>query len=237
MESNMLWKTISKAKWQIILIGALFGAVSFVVLMMVAPRFVVTSDYLIVQNQGNAQDAYSAFKSLDYLGQVLNESVYSERFVDAVVETGKVDTNFLPANPFDRLNAWKKMVVVTRNANAGILHVEVRANDSRAALRVSEAVSDVLVQRNLLFRGGDDKSVEVRVLSGPIATQNPSRTEMILTVIGGFIAGVLLVLLWAFVRVEAHQRRLEQIHYEMSHPDEYPAPFMEVPRQRPLTNS
>ena len=236
MESSLLWKTIGKAKWQIILVGALVGAVSFVMLMEVAPRYVVTSDYLIVQNQGSAQDAYSAFKSLDYLGQVLNESAYSERFVDAVVATGKVDTNFLPANTFDRLNAWKKMVVVTRNANAGILHVEVRANDSRSALRVSEAVSDVLVQKNVLFRGGDASSVEVRVLSGPIAIQNPSSTEMVLAVVGGFAVGVLLVFLWAFIRVEIHQRRIEQLYYDMNHPDEYLAPFARDPSQDTLTN-
>lgn len=201
MAQVFFWKTLRGLWKQLAFIGIIGAAVSFFVLLAVAPRFQVSSDFLIVQNQSAGQDAYSAFKSLDYLGKVLNESAYSERFITAVVETGKVDTNFLPSNTFDRLKQWKKMVTVTRNADAGILHIEVRADDQKQALRISQAVSDVLVQKNALFRSGDENSVEVRILSGPVLESKPTMTEMTLAVAGGFLLAVFVTVLWIFISI------------------------------------
>lgn len=186
-----------------LLLGAVGSAASFFILVVASDRFQVRSDYLIVQAQsGNSQDTYAQFKSLDYLGKVLTESAYSERFIGAVVDTGKVDSNFLPADSYSRLKAWKKLVVVTRNADAGILRVEVSTDDQKFGMRVSQAVSEVLVQKNSLFRAGDDKSVDVRVLSGPVVENNPSVKEIMLAAVGGFVAVVLLVLLWITIRIE-----------------------------------
>jgi capsular polysaccharide biosynthesis protein len=201
MAQVFFWKTIRSLWRQLTFIGIIGAVASFFVLLAVAPRFQVSSDFLIVQNQSTGQDAYSAFKSLDYLGKVLNESAYSERFITAVVETGKVDTNFLPSNTFDRLKQWKKMVTVTRNADAGILHIEVRADDQKQALRISQAVSDVLLQKNALFRSGDENSVEVRILSGPVLESKPTMTEIVLSIVGGFLLAAFIMILWIFVSV------------------------------------
>lgn len=201
MAQIYFWQAVRSVWRQLFLVGILGAAVSFFILLAVAPRFQVTTDLLIIQNSSDTQDAYSAFQSLDYLGRVLNESAYSERFVSAVVSTGLVDTNFLPSDAFNRLKDWKKMVTVTRNANAGILTIYVKADDQKKALRVSQAISDVLVKNNALFRSGDQNSVEVRVLSGPVLENKPSVVEIILTIIGGFFLVGSVVLLWVFITI------------------------------------
>lgn len=200
-----------RATWKrILLFGAVGAAASFFVCIVASDRFQVGSDYLIVQNQSGAtQDAYAQFKSLDYLGKVLTESVYSERFIGAVVETGKVDSGFLPTDSYHRLKEWKRLVSVSRNSDAGILHVTVSTDDQKFALRVSQAVNQVLVERNSLFRAGDDKSVEVRVLSGPVVEDNPSIGEIALASVGGFVAVALGILLWLAIQIERVSIRSE----------------------------
>jgi hypothetical protein len=193
----------------IILVSFLCAALSFTALITLSKNFRSGTDFLIIQNQSDTQDFYSMLKSTEYLGSVLNESVYSDKFVDAVVETNKVDADFL-AKSYNistqdkkgRLDAWANMVSVKRNTAAGIMHIDVINDDKKVATAVSSAIADVLTQKNVLFRGGDEKSVEIRVLSGPIVENNPSIKQMVLTSVAGFVAGLSLMLMWTFVQIE-----------------------------------
>lgn len=199
-----------KKKWGVILlVGLLAGSLAFFSLVFFSKHFKVTTDFLVVQTgSGQTQDFYAMLKSSEYLGKVLSESVYSEKFIGAVIETGGVDGNFLPGNPKDRLESWEKMVKVTNNPDVGALHIEVYGNDDRAALRVAQAAGQVLTERNSLFRSGDAQSVEIRTLSGPIVEKNPDMERMILATSAGFVFGVSLFLLLALLRAEMKSREM-----------------------------
>ena len=206
-----------RKKWgSLFLSGLLVGSLAFFSLVFFSKHFKVTTDFLVVQTgAGQSQDFYSMLKSSEYLGKVLSESVQSEKFIGAVVETGGVDGNFLPGNPKDRLDAWEKMVKVTNNPDVGMLHIEVYGNNDREALRVAQAVGQVLTEKNTLFRSGDEKSVEIRTLSGPIVEKNPDMERMILSASAGFLFGISTFLLLALLKAERKSRMIA-LHQDTS---------------------
>lgn len=160
---------------------------------LTAPRFKVTTDFMVVQTSMQSQDFYSLFKSSEYLGKVLSESIWSERFINAVLETGKVSKEVLPLDKSDRLKAWRDMVSVQKNIELGMISVVVKAGTKQEGEKVMQGVSEVLMTRNAEFRGGDEKAVDIRILSGPITERNPTPKEILLVVGLGFLVGASLM--------------------------------------------
>lgn len=187
---------ISEKKGSIFLFGLFVAAAVFFAETALSPRYAVRTDFMVVQSSGS-QDFYTLFKSSEYLGKVLSESIYSERFINAVIETGKVSPQgFLPSDKRERLKTWRQMISVEKNVELGMLSVIVKADTEREAGKVMEALSDVLINRNKEFRGGDDKAVEIRVLSGPIADRNPTPKDLFILSTLGFLAGAFIRALW-----------------------------------------
>lgn len=209
MNSQQLFALL-KAKFGImILFGLLLAAVSFFGLMILEKPFQSSMDFLVVQTNGQAQDFYTQFKSSEYLGKVLSEAVFSERFINAVVETGKVNSEFLPSDKKDRLKTWSEIVAVKKNLELGILSITVKNDRERDAVRIMNGIQEVLTQKNSLFRGGDEKSVEIRVLSGPINEQNPTLGGILKVVSAGFFAGFFLSGFWIALKSEVLSRKRE----------------------------
>ncbi len=208
MTSQQLLWLLRKKFGIILLIGALFVALGFFGLIVFTKPFQSQTDFLLVQTNTQSQDFYTQFKSSEYLGNVLSEAIYSERFIDAVVETGNVNKEFLPFDRKDKLDAWKKMVDVQKNLNLSIIVVTVKSDTERDVNRITAGISQVLVEQNSLFRGGDEKSVEIRILSGPIIERSPSMTKMIEVLVTAFFAGIFVTALLIVVRYELRFKSL-----------------------------
>ncbi len=203
MENQQIFALLRSRMGTLILFGALFGALAFFGLIMTEKPFQNKMDFLVVQTNANNQDFYTQFKSSEYLGKILAEAVYSDRFIDALVETGKVNKEFLPFDKQHRLAQWSKMVAVEKNLELGIIGVTVKGERERDVARIMDGIAQVLIEKNSLFRGGDEKSVEIRVLSGPILEQSPSLTKVIKTVFIAFLAGLFLSAFFIVVRYES----------------------------------
>lgn len=217
MPSESVLSVARRSLGSLLLAGLLAGSLAFFALVFFSKHFKVTTDFLVVQTGASqSQDFYSMLKSSEYLGKVLSQSVGSEKFIGAVVETGGVDGNFLPGNPKDRLETWEKMVKVTNNPDVGTLHIEVFGDSDRDTLRVAQAVGQVLTEKNMLFRSGDEKSVEIRTLSGPIVEKNPDPALLPIVVVGGVFVGMLLYLVWIsaqlglFSENQSNQRNMQR---------------------------
>lgn len=202
MGNQYLLSTLRSKIGTLLLWGVLFGALGFFGLMVTEKPFQTKMDFLVVQTNAGNQDFYTQFKSSEYLGNVLGEAIFSERFVNAVVETGKVNAEFLPFNKKDKLKAWKEMVAVQKNMELGIISVTVSGKSEREISRTMDAIAVVLAERNSLFRGGDEKSVEIRVLSGPILEQNPTLSKIAKVVMAAFLAGVFVATFFVVVKSE-----------------------------------
>ncbi|MDD3497949.1 MAG: hypothetical protein PHH24_00380 [Candidatus Moranbacteria bacterium] len=174
----------------IIVIGLLFSLASFFAMVATEERFKVTTDFLIVQDQMGTQDFYSLSKSAEYLGGILGEAVYSSVFIDEVEKTGKIESGFFPASDRERLKKWNRVVKVERSPQLGIMKVEVFDDNYENAMKLSEAISEIMTTKNYLFRG--KVNLDVRILSGPVLEKNPGNSEIAMAVIGGFVIGAFL---------------------------------------------
>lgn len=184
----------------LILMGLLGASVAFFLLMFTTPHYRGTSEFLVVQSGGGNQDFYSQFKSSEYLSKVLAEAIQSESYINAVIETGKVSPALLPVDKKDRLEAWGKMVTVKKNLELGVIEIKVEGDNQKNVTAVMEGVTDVLVNKNTLFRGGNPESVQIKTLSGPIMEKVPGMGLVIKTILAGFVAGLLIALLVIFIK-------------------------------------
>lgn len=181
-------------------IGIVTAVLAVGILVVIQPRYSSSMDFLLVQENTSGQDFYTVFKSSEYLGKVLTRSMYSERFIVEVIATGKMDDRFLPSDKKDRLDAWEEILTVRNNLELGIISVSVAGQNDRDTARIMSGVAEVLTEKNALFRSGDEKSVEVRVLSGPIIEATPTLNKLLLVVGGGFLSGILLASIFVSMR-------------------------------------
>lgn len=191
-----------------VLAGVIFSVIGFFGCLFFTKPFQARTDFLVVQTNNQSQDFYTQFKSSEYLGNVLGEAIYSEKFIDAVVETGKVNKEFLPFDRKDKLDTWRKMVDVQKNLNLSIIVVTVRGTSERDATRIISGVSQVLIDQNSLFRGGDEKSVEIRTLSGPIIERSPSMMKILEVIVVAFFAGIFVTAFFIVIRIESRYKSL-----------------------------
>lgn len=209
MQNNEIILTIKRNFASIMLGGIFLAAISFGFLVLTEKNFKVNTDFLIVQNQTGSQDAYTLSKSAEYMGKVLSESVYSELFINEALKTGKFDANILPANKKDKIKEWGKVINVNRNSELGVVSVQVFNNNQKQALAVSDAIAQVLTEKNSLFRG-DSQNIEVKILSGPVWERNPSVANIALVTLGGFLVGLLL----GFMKAYYHEmRKVKAVRY------------------------
>ena len=206
MNSQQFFWLLRKKLGLMVLFGFLFAALGFFSLIIFTKPFQAKTDFLVVQSNTQNQDFYTQFKSSEYLGNVLSEAVYSERFIDAVIETGKVNKEFLPFDKKDKLDEWRKIVDVEKNLNLSIIVITVKSGSERDVNRIMAGVSQVLIEQNNLFRGGDEKSVEIRTLSGPVIERNPGITKIIEVIAMAFFSGMFVTALFAVVRFESHYK-------------------------------
>lgn len=73
-----------------------------------------------------------------------------------------------------------------------------------------DGIAQVLTEKNSLFRGGDEKSVEIRILSGPILEQNPNMTKVVKVILIAFLAGLFLSAFFLIVKYESRYRVLSR---------------------------
>jgi capsular polysaccharide biosynthesis protein len=174
----------------ILLVGLFVAALSFMLLLFVEKKFESSASLLIVSKSAQSGDFYSQFKYSEYLVKLLGDAVYSDRFLDAALETGKFDRKLLPVEKRQAIDEWKKVVVVKQRLDLGMLSLSVKRDDSRQSEQILSAAIDVLTKQNTLFRGGDDGSVEVKLVAGPLTENIPTFGEAVTVTILGFMLGV-----------------------------------------------
>ncbi|MFA6183831.1 MAG: hypothetical protein WC682_01880 [Parcubacteria group bacterium] len=180
----------------IILFGLIFALFSFYAFIFTQKRYETKTDFLIIQDQVGTQDFYSLSKSAEYIGGILSEAIYSSVFIEEVKRTNKINASYFPLDEREMMKAWRKAVKIENSPNLGILKIDVYDNDRNTAIGISQAISEIMVNKNNLFRGKVD--LEVRILSGPITEKNPSLGKIFLVVLGGFIVGALIELMHVY---------------------------------------
>jgi len=191
-----------------ILAGLFLGATSFLALIVTQKSFRGNTDILIVQNQEGATDYYAMSRSADYLSSILSESVYSEKFLEETIATGKISGGIFSGSKIEKLRTWQETISIKKNPTVGILTLEVFGDTERQANDISVGVLDVLINKNSTFLGAN-QNLKIQVLSGPITEKNPSVSKIIIASLGGFLIGIILVFMWAIYRIPMIEAKRE----------------------------
>ena len=207
---------LAKKRLGSLILGALFvGALSFLFLVVSQKNFRSDMDLLVVQNQQGFSDYYALSKSADYLTSVLTESIYSEKFIDELDNSGLNVDAFLPQDKSQRLKTWAKTINISRNPSLGMIHVEVFGVTQKQTLEISNAMVNVITTKYFSFLGrGQD--LDVRLLSGPIVEKNPSLTNIILAIVLGLVAGFIVTFIGAFYLENRNQKAVDKYFQKLA---------------------
>ncbi len=206
MANTSFIRVLSRNSGMIAFVGILGSAFAMAFVFLSGADYEVKTDYLVSQEGVESKDYYTIARSAEYMGKILGEVVYSEKFINAALETGKMTPDFFPAGKQDRLKSWNSAVKVEKRLDLGILSITILHDNQKEAMRVSQAVSQVLIEKNNLFLGTGDKSVPIAILSGPIVERNPSMKEVLASVFGGFFFGILIASAFIFIKEEVFRK-------------------------------
>jgi capsular polysaccharide biosynthesis protein len=185
-------------------LASLFGAlVTFFALISIPKAYEVRTDYLVIQQSASSQDFYTLSKSAEYSGNVLKEAIGSDLFYREAAERGYFDASVFSGSEKDRLKRWNETVSASNRANSGMFQVIVLHDNHNEAVGIARAISDVLIEKNSLFRSGNPEDLSIKRISGPIVERNPDMKELIMGIVAGFFLGGAVFFLWVWYREES----------------------------------
>gem|GEM_PF-2562512 len=208
MNYSQFRSILSRKIGLMILVGLLLAAISFWGIMLLAPRYQSNFDVLVIQNQENFVDSYTLAKSTEHFSKLLSESVYTETFLNKVIEGNPELSKMLPIDREDRMKAWGKMVQTSINVELGMIHLKALANDKGQVERLSKTIASVLAENNNLFFSENQK-IEVRMINAPLIKNNPGMNMLVFIVVASFLIGALLVFIISFYKNLIDQEKLE----------------------------
>ncbi len=184
-----------------ILIGLFMALAGSGVLFLIQDRYRSSADFLVTSTQGG-QDYYTATRSAEYMSRVLSEVLYSERFMNAIIETGKVSDAYFPQDKKERLEMWAQSLSIKRNSEIGFVSVSVTGKNDRDVYRLSQALVQVLGTNSAVVFGDDVSNIKIRLLSGPILERNPSASQFLTLLITSVVLGVFGIFSARLIRQE-----------------------------------
>ncbi len=180
---------LKQKAWSIILVGLITSLVAAFFLLFTQPAYRADMNFLITLKNATDKDYYTVSRSAEYVGKALSEVVVSEQFLEMTFEKNLLDRKEFPVDKKERLKQWNEMVSVSRGSDFGFLKIRIFGESSRESQRVAKAVSEILSTNTENFLG-ENSSVEMKVLSGPIVERNPSFSELIAAGLGGLFLGM-----------------------------------------------
>jgi len=183
-----LWR----ARWQG---GLLIAALCLAVIMaatLAQPLKYSSSLRLLVVQETDGADYYTAARSTEYLSDILSKVSYTRIFFDQVLAVAPE----IKADYFGRTNQqivkhWARSIDVKPVVNTGLLNVTVYHADRGQAEILARAVAKVLIEHNGDYHGLGNK-VSLKLLDGPLTSNYPVKPNVVVNALLALLSGVLL---------------------------------------------
>jgi capsular polysaccharide biosynthesis protein len=194
-----IYTSLLKKYWYIILlIVVLITVASFGVSIFQTPKYRSTVKLLVIQQQGQQLDAYTAARSAQTVGEILSKMVYTSSFFDRVLTSGfKIKDDF-SRDPEERKKEWKETIGARIIDETGTIQVDVYHQNSKQAEQLAFGIAYVMINFGDQYHGGGNR-VEVKMVDLPWTSDKPVKPNVIQNTAAGFIlslfTSVALVLL------------------------------------------
>jgi capsular polysaccharide biosynthesis protein len=141
-------------------------------------------------------DPYTAVKSAERIADNLSQVVHTQDFITKVLrQDSSIDQSRLPTDPSKRRKSWQKTVRTSLVSGTGLLTVTALSEDKNEAVKIAQAIADVLSVSGKEYIGGD---LEVKVVDTPLPSSYPISPNIPLAaaigVVFGFAIGAFYVL-------------------------------------------
>jgi capsular polysaccharide biosynthesis protein len=171
----------------------LFAAGTFFVSVFLTPQYSSEISVLVIQKQPiDKIDAFSAAKSAEYLSDIFSKAIFTDSFIDDVLNSPLKVKNNYSKNREDRKKEWEKKIKVKRVNNTGILKMTVYDPSAQESQKIAEAIIWNLTNNNTKYHGGGDKVV-LNLIDGPTVSKTPTPNVWLNGLVGLLIGFVLSV--------------------------------------------
>jgi capsular polysaccharide biosynthesis protein len=183
---------IIKNHWQTIsLVTLLLTASVFAISAFLTPKYESDMSILVIQKQPEDKvDAFSAAKSAEYLSDIFSKVIYSDSFIDDVIQSPLNITRKFSNDREERKKEWEKDIKVKKVNNTGILEISVFDTSRKEAEKIVQAIAGNLSTNNGKYHGGGQKIV-VNAIDGPITSQNQARPNVLLNSLLALLVGAI----------------------------------------------
>ncbi|MBI5621946.1 hypothetical protein HY933_03735 [Candidatus Falkowbacteria bacterium] len=190
------------------LVAAVVVAVVFVGLLVTVfqPFQYRASVQVLVIEQANGVDAYSAIRSAEKINTNLSHIVYTSSFREKALSSALSSNTVLPTDPIKRQKAWAKSVKAQTISETGILKVDVYRADRQEAMALAGAVAAVLSTSGAEYLGSG--SVLIKIVDQPVSPNYPVKPNVVLNLAASIALGLLLSI--GYILLTAHEQEEAQ---------------------------
>lgn len=173
-------------KWQLILyITFVAGSCAFFVSTLIPPKYRSDITILIIQKETNTA---SASRSVEYLSEIFSQVIFTELFLDDVLNSSlKIEKKFSD-DPGERKKQWEKEVQVEKISGAGILKISVFDRSMIESRKIARAIAQNFSENGQKYHGRKEV-IEPKLIDGPITSSLPVSPNIFLNTALGLIIG------------------------------------------------
>lgn len=189
-----------KRKWQtVVLFMLVFSTLAFVFSVMQTQKYRSEQRFLVVSTYAEDVDPYAATRSTEYLTNLLSEVMYSQNFLNQVMDSGfALDTSIFPEDAKKRKKAWTKSLRTRVLGDTGILEVSVYHSDQFVTEQLALAIGSVLQTEHAQYHSRGEQT-SISVIDQPITSLRPVQPNILLNTSAGFILGILAGLAFIYL--------------------------------------
>ncbi len=186
----------------ILLLGAATALLTGAATLFMPLSYRATLRLLITQRAAFTLDPYTAIRSTELIGDNLAQIIKTSTFFEKTLKAGyNIDASYYPTDETKRRRKWENTAEASMVRGTGILSVDVYHPDRDQAVQTASALAFLLARE-----GGDyvGRDIQIRLVDAPLTSRFPVRPNILGTMAGGFLGGVLLS---TAVIVNGHRRR------------------------------
>lgn len=177
---------------------------------------------LIVQDAKEATDVYTAIKSADKLGNLLQRIVKTTEFFDSTMSSSyKVSKDDFSIVEKIKREQWNKMIDVKPVEEAGILEFDIYYKTKEGAEEYANAIADALINKSSKFYGASNV-IKIRIINAPLTSENVAKPEILLNVIFGLLFGTFCGLFYVYFTIpigntgDKEELKIQALNFDIS---------------------
>lgn len=198
-------RTLSR-HYRTVAIFAAVGLLASAIAVFSQPlRYGASVQLLVIQRSTYGLDPYTAVKSAGQIADNLSQVVRTDDFFSKVLKQDPtIDQSRFPTDPNQRRKTWQKTVRASLVSGTGLLSVTALSEDKGEAVKLAQAIADVLTVYGKDYIGGD---LDIKVVNSPLASEYPISPDIPLGLGLGLGIGLLAGMFYVIWSIEGHSER------------------------------